>query len=1025
MRKIIVHHLNQKRSSNMFSHRLKRLKTRAFSAGSSAMLSMLVTFVGTLPQPVAAADPVGFPLAIERSGHTATALQNGDVLITGGKSADGATVLDSSEIVNALDPSSAQPATASLGTPRTGHTATKLSNGDILVAGGSNGSGALDSTETYDAASNSWTPGASLQTPRSGHTATQLSGGQVLIVGGDSAGTAEIYGGAAVGSLNTPRSKHSAIKLADGKVLIVGGVGSDNAPLKSAELYNPSTASFSTVPTELASARVKPDLRLLQDGKVQVIGGAGDANAGGSFELYDPDSSNPKPGFNAKATAVNSTNAIDDVLSAQTRASIFGGSGPLLSDILNRTGHALTEIAQPAPNPSKVLISGGTGTGGALTNSAYVIDGSPATITTNWTDYAPGTDVVVYTKGWIPGETIDVMLHVDNAGVVRDLGPITWTTDANGELNGWKIYSPVAPDDVDAIFTLTAVGQTSGFVAQTAFTDNVTSVLITSPTSVSTVTVTSLPQAVTINFDYSSSAGVGHTTSAVARICSSPACSPAGSIIASNTKSLTSGSSKSDSIDVTLPAGAPNSSSPHYTVQVEVTSSSGSPGPATRTDTKTSAVIVNVSANTPPVINSDNASVTVNEGQTAMNTGTWSDVNAGDTVTLSASVGTVNKMGTNASGTWSWSYGTTDGPAQSQTVTITADDEKGGVTSTMFSLTVDNVAPTADALAATSPIDEGSSSALSLTNPTDASSVDAASLHFSFACDGLDASLAANYAAASTSNSANCMFNDNGSYTVKGRVYDKDGAGTTYQATVVVNNVPPMVAQPSFSVSSLNCRTSVNLTGISFTDPGVNDADWSVVIDWGDGSTDTTYNTATQGAQPNQSHVYNTPGTYTATVTVTDKDGGEGSNTSSNMVEVLQTYGVDFLPPFDDSTPSGLIVNKMKNGRVVPVKATIYDSCALQYVNDPASNVTIKISKTSGTGTGDPVEEYADAGQSSAGTNMFRWTSDAYVPGGGFWIYGLDSKALGLVVNNNYRGDVYLGTVKATMMNWAVFQPVK
>ncbi len=43
----------------------------------------------------------------------------------------------------------------------------------------------------------------------------------------------------------------------------------------------------------------------------------------------------------------------------------------------------------------------------------------------------------------------------------------------------------------------------------------------------------------------------------------------------------------------------------------------------------------------------------------------------------------------------------------------------------------------------------------------------------------------------------------------------------------------------------------------------------------------------------------------------------------------------------------------------------------------------------------------------------------------GFWIYNLDSKALGLVVNNLYRVDVYVGLVKATVANWAVLQPVK
>ena len=69
-------------------------------------------------------------------------------------------------------------------------------------------------------------------------------------------------------------------------------------------------------------------------------------------------------------------------------------------------------------------------------------------------------------------------------------------------------------------------------------------------------------------------------------------------------------------------------------------------------------------------------------------------------------------------------------------------------------------------------------------------------------------------------------------------------------------------------------------------------------------------------------------------MTVTDKDTGTGSNTSTAPVTVFQ-YTVDFLPPFDDSTPSGLIVNKMKNGRVVPVKARIRDECAGALVIGP------------------------------------------------------------------------------------------
>jgi hypothetical protein len=102
-----------------------------------------------------------------------------------------------------------------------------------------------------------------------------------------------------------------------------------------------------------------------------------------------------------------------------------------------------------------------------------------------------------------------------------------------------------------------------------------------------------------------------------------------------------------------------------------------------------------------PVVAADAASVTVDEGSAAAMTGTWSDADAGDTVTLSASYGTVVKAGTNAAGTWSWSATPDDGPADSQTVTITANDGTGtgnATATTTFGLVVNNLPPTITSL---------------------------------------------------------------------------------------------------------------------------------------------------------------------------------------------------------------------------------------------------------------------------------------------------------------------------------------
>lgn len=86
----------------------------------------------------------------------------------------------------------------------------------------------------------------------------------------------------------------------------------------------------------------------------------------------------------------------------------------------------------------------------------------------------------------------------------------------------------------------------------------------------------------------------------------------------------------------------------------------------------------------------DGSSVTVNEGQAAVQTGT---ITASSTVTLAASLGTAV---IHRDGTWTWTLDTTDGSDDSGQVTIRSVDSTGASISTevQFSLTVNPVAPT-------------------------------------------------------------------------------------------------------------------------------------------------------------------------------------------------------------------------------------------------------------------------------------------------------------------------------------------
>jgi hypothetical protein len=255
-----------------------------------------------------------------------------------------------------------------------------------------------------------------------------------------------------------------------------------------------------------------------------------------------------------------------------------------------------------------------------------------------------------------------------------------------------------------------------------------------------------------------------------------------------------------------------------------------------------------------------------------------------------------------------------------------------------------------------------------------------------------------------------------------------DGTANSNVATtlVAVNNVNPIVGVPAFTVATVDCRVQVTLGNITFGDPGVNDGGtngWAVVIDWNDpnDTNDTTFNATTQGLQSNHTHTYNSPGTYNATVTVTDKDGGAGSKTTTAALTVTQEYTVTFLQPFDPSTAGQYVINKAKAGRVVPVKVQIYDVCAQAAYVSPSAAPSVTVSRTANpaNSTGDPVETYADAGASNGNDQYFRWSTD------GFWIYNLDTKALGLVTGNSYRVDAYVGAVKATDDEWGLLATVR
>ena len=187
--------------------------------------------------------------------------------------------------------------TASMSAPRDLATATLLSDGRVLVVGGSV-RGALTRVELYDPASGTWSAAAPLIIPRALHTATPLPDGRVLVVGGSSDLAAEVYDPSAntwtlTASMASPHHQHTATPLPDGRVLVAGG-NSTNAgenPIAVVEIYEPRSGTWSTV-APLASARFSHTATPLPDGRVLVAGGRVPSNTAlTSAEVYDPASS--------------------------------------------------------------------------------------------------------------------------------------------------------------------------------------------------------------------------------------------------------------------------------------------------------------------------------------------------------------------------------------------------------------------------------------------------------------------------------------------------------------------------------------------------------------------------------------------------------------------------------------------------------------------------------------------------------------------------------------------------------------
>ena len=240
-------------------------------------------------------------LAEVRVGNSATRLPlEGNVLLVAGgdfylRDPAGVTPVELFDV----DQGTSRPPQGAMVEPRFLHTATRLFDGRVLLAGGLHAfsSQEVSNAEIYDAATESFTRGCTLVSERWAHAAASLPDGRVLLAGGyfmgSVTGSAELWNPGsgectATGSLHVPRADLRLVTLASGEVLAIGGRDDGGQALAAVETWDPLTGVWTERP-RLPVARVGHTASLLPQGQVLLLGGA---DASGAWpmkaaDLYD------------------------------------------------------------------------------------------------------------------------------------------------------------------------------------------------------------------------------------------------------------------------------------------------------------------------------------------------------------------------------------------------------------------------------------------------------------------------------------------------------------------------------------------------------------------------------------------------------------------------------------------------------------------------------------------------------------------------------------------------------------------
>lgn len=375
-------------------------------------------------------------LATARTLATATLLQNGQVLVVGGTtgSLSGGSPAGTAELYN---PATNTWTATSGGAPSVSNpVSVLLSNGDVLVAGGTKGNvtngTATSAAEIYNPTTNTWSATTNnMPTGVFAASIATLADNDVVVIGGY---TSTVGSPAATNAVsiyrpstnswvqgnNLPSQDASAdasvTVLANGNVLYAGGESAPGSPLNTAALYSSAQGTWSSAGT-FTTARSHAGAALEQNGQVLLVGGEDASQTPiNSSVLYDPatntwtatgslltaranDVVSPLPtgqviaagGINALGNEVTSAELYNPSTSSWTTTGSLTSARSNAADALLPGGTLLVvggQLGGVALNSAESYFSGapvafvGPTTAavvtGATTNIAIVANGSPA-----------------------------------------------------------------------------------------------------------------------------------------------------------------------------------------------------------------------------------------------------------------------------------------------------------------------------------------------------------------------------------------------------------------------------------------------------------------------------------------------------------------------------------------------------------------------------------------------------------------------------------------------------------------------